>query len=138
MVAMSTLDLLTTTQVNTQRSTEKCQLNIMRHNRIATKNHLHIASTNQIRNIATCPSMDYLRTKHKKYLPTMLLRLLHLTCNLVNRQHLHFFRGHITLHKGKPLTFTGTLKGLHTNAFRAYHHFVPDLHLVHGLTVGTL
>src|SRR6266567_6258322 len=114
MIAMSTFDLLTTTQVNTERSTEERRLNIMRHNRIATKNHLHIAPANQVRDIATRSSMDHRRTKHKEYLPTTLPRLLHLMCNLVNRQHFHLFRRHITLHEGKPLTFTGTLKGMHT------------------------
>src|SRR5256885_13065669 len=92
----------------------------MRYNRIATKNHLHIVTTNEIGHVTTGTGMDHSGTKHKENFPLTGASLFHLLGNFMNSQNFDFFGGDATLHEGKGFAITRTLKGLHANAI------VPD------------
>src|SRR6266566_6297555 len=109
----------------------------MRYNRIATKNHLHIVTTNEIGHVTTSTGMDHSGTKHKENFPVTGTSLFHLPGNFMNSQDFDFFRGDATLHEGEGFALTRTLKGMNTNAIMPDNHLIAYLYLVHGPTVST-
>src|SRR2546423_11521695 len=118
MIAMSTLDLLAAAQVNAERGAKEGRLDIVSHNRIATKDHLHIATTNQVGHVSTCTRVNDGWPQHKEDFTVARARLFHLTSNLADRQHLDLFRGDAALHKGKGISFTRALKWLHSDTIK--------------------
>src|SRR5579875_2060194 len=126
---MSTFDLLTGTQVYAERGTEEGRLDIMRDDGVATKDNLHIATPQQLSHVAARSSMDHRRPQYEQDFTAMSARLLHLACDLMNRQHFGFFGRDIALHKGKGFSITATLKGLHANPTMPNNHLLADLYL---------
>src|SRR5438874_12118942 len=110
MVAMSTLNLFSTMEIDTKGSPKQCRFDVMRYDCISSKDDLHIATTNQIRNVSPCPGMDDRRAKHKENLTVLGASLFHLACNLMNCEYLDLLCGDSALHKCKRFTISGTLK----------------------------
>src|SRR5450759_3201843 len=137
MIAMSTLHLLAAAQVNAERGAKEGRLDIVSHNCIAPKDHLHIATTNQVGHVSTCSRVNDGWPQHKENFTVVRARLFHLTSNLVDRQHLDLFRGDAALDKGKSISFTRALKWLHTNSIMAYDNLVTHLHFMHRPAKGT-
>src|ERR1051326_483665 len=131
MIAMATLDLFTTAEVDTQRGTEESRFDIMGHDGVAAEDYLDIATPNEIGNVTARTRVDNSRAKYKKYLAVAGPRLFHLTGNFVNRQHFDSLRGDIALHEGKCLPFACPLKWMDANTVIPNNDLIAYLHFVH-------
>src|SRR5438876_1728590 len=138
MVAMSTLNLFATSEINTEGSTKQRRFDIMRYDCVPSKDDLHITTTNQVRDVATCSGMDDSRAEYEENLTVMLSSLFHLACNLMNCQDLNLLCGNGTLHKSERLAIPGTLKRLHANAIMPNHDLFTNLHFVHWFAVSAM
>src|SRR5258706_2067521 len=135
-IAMTTLDLFATVQIDAQGGAKKGRFNIVGDDGITSENNLHIASANQVSNVSTSSGMNDGRTKHKEDFAVASAGLLHLVGNFVNSQHFDLFRGDTALHKSEGLTLTRTFKGLDTDAIMTGDNLVANLYFVHRHAVG--
>src|SRR5437773_6850431 len=101
MVAMSTLNLFATSEINTEGSTEQRRFDIMRYDCVPSKDDLHITTTYQIRDISTCSCMDDCRAQHEENLAIVGTSLFHLTRDLMNCKYLDLLCRNSALHKSK-------------------------------------
>src|SRR6266852_4799447 len=138
MIAMSALDLFPAADIDTKRSTEKRRFDVMRDDGVASKDHLHIVTTNQVRDITTCSCMDDCRAQHEENLTVMRTSLFHLASDLMNCEYLDLLGGDGTLHESKRFTVSGTLKRLHANAIMSNHHLFTNLHFVHRPNISAM
>src|SRR6266566_5558923 len=138
MVAMSTLNLFATSEIDTKRSTEQCRFDIMRYDCVPSKDDLHIATTNQVRDVATCSGMDDSRAEHKENLTVMCASLFHLACNLMNCEYFDLLCGDSALHKCERFAISGTFKRLNANTIMPNHDLFANLHFVHWFAVSAM
>src|SRR5436305_473686 len=110
----------------------------MRYDCISSKNDLHIATTNKVRDVATCSGMNDRRTKHEKNLTILHASLFHLACNLMDSEHLDLLCGDSALHKCKRFAISGALKRLNANTIMSNHHLFTNLHFVHWFAVSAM
>src|SRR5260370_2555579 len=122
MIAMYALELFHAAEIDTKRSTEKRRFDVMRDDGVASKDHLHIVTTNQVRDVTTCPCMDDCRAQHEENLTVMRASLFHLARDLMNCEYLDFLCGDSTLHKTKLLAIPGPLKRLKSNTIIPHHN----------------
>src|SRR5436305_3138485 len=110
----------------------------MRYDCISSKDDLHIATTNQIRDVATCSGMDDGRAEHEENLTVMCASLYHLACNLMNCEDLDLLCGDSALHKCKRFAISGTLKRLNANTIMSNYDLFANLHFVHWFAVSAM
>src|SRR6266496_1687615 len=135
---MSALDLFPAAKVDAERSAEECRFNIVRDNCIPSEDHLHVATTYQIRDISTCSCMDDCRAQHEENLAIVGTSLFHLTRDLMNCEYLDLLCRNSALHKSKRLAISSPFKRLNTNTIMPNHDFFANLYFVHWFTKSAM
>src|SRR5437588_983202 len=134
---MPSLDLFAAAQVNTEGGAKEGCFDVVGYNRVAAKDHLHIATTNQFGDVATSAGVDDGWTQHKEDFAVARARLFHPAGNFVDCQYLDLFGGDVALHEGKGFSFARALERLHANTIMADGDQLTHLPFVHGLTIST-